>query len=96
MCLSAFWVFFILLTFLFWISLESVEIKKNPSEYQETEILLASKIGETTSKKSLKWGLPTKLDHNFFFNIDSVLLGKTARKTSILKNHSSHDNCKTW
>lgn len=94
MCLSAFWVFFINIFILnkFGICRD----KKNPSEYQETEILLVSKIGETTSKKSLKWGLPTKLDHNFFFNIDSVLLGKTARKTSILKNHSSHDNCKTW
>lgn len=93
MCLSAFWVFFINIFILnkFGICRD----KKNPSEYQETEILLVSKIGETTSKKSLKWGLPTKLDHNFFFNIDSVLLGKTARKTSILKNHSSHDNCKT-
>lgn len=94
MCLSAFWVFFINIFILnkFGICRD----KKKPSEYQETEILLVSKIGETTSKKSLKWGLPTKLDHNFFFNIDSVLLGKTARKTSILKNHSSHDNCKTW
>lgn len=60
MCLSAFWVFFILLTFLFWISLESVEIKKKPSEYQETEILLASKIGETTSKKITEMGITHK------------------------------------
>lgn len=67
MCLSAFWVFFINIFILnkFGICRD----KKKPSEYQETEILLVSKIGKTTSKKSLKWGLPTKLDHNFFLTL---------------------------
>lgn len=58
MCLSAFWVFFINIFILnkFGICRD----KKKPSEYQETEILLASKIGETTSKKITEMGITHK------------------------------------